>query len=263
MFASTESRLPLEGKRILLARPEEPLDRLGQELRRRGAEVLYQPAIRISPPADWQVVDEAIGRLKEFHWLVFSSVNGVRYFFERVRQLGKKAAVAFPPIATIGPGTAEVLAQYGLKAELVPKEFRAEALAEAIIRHSGGKLSGKRLLLVRGSRGRTVLAELLRTAGGTVEQVIAYQSSDVEKADAEIHKLLSLGKIDWIAVTSSAIAQSLARLFGEELQKSKLASISPITSEVLRQLGYEVAVEAEEYTFAGLTAALVLHEQRR
>ena len=118
-------------------------------------------------------------------------------------------------------------------------------------------LTGKRFLLARASRGREVLAERLTAAGAQVEQIVVYTSTDVERPEAEIAAMLRAGRIGWITVTSSAIARSLARLFGDDLRRAKLASISPITSGVLRELGYQPAAEAAEYTLAGLAAAIV------
>jgi uroporphyrinogen III methyltransferase / synthase len=120
-----------------------------------------------------------------------------------------------------------------------------------------GQAKACRLLLIRASRGRETLAEQLAAAGAEVEQVVAYSSIDVETADSQVMAMLAAGRIDWITVTSSAIARSLARLFGETLHRSKLASISPLTSGVLRELGYEPAVEAAEYTMPGLITAMV------
>ena len=102
-----------------------------------------------------------------------------------------------------------------------------------------------------------MLAEQLTAAGGIVEQVVVYTSSDVATPDPDVAARLAAGRIDWITVTSSAIARSLARLFGDELRRAKLASISPITSAALRELGHEPAVEATEYTMPGLVAAIV------
>ena len=102
-----------------------------------------------------------------------------------------------------------------------------------------------------------MLAERLAAAGAVVEQVVVYTSTDVDRPGDEAAALLHDGKIDWITVTSSAIARSLARLFGDDLRKTKLASISPITSGVLRELGYQPSAEATEYTLAGLTEAIV------
>jgi uroporphyrinogen III methyltransferase / synthase len=174
-------------------------------------------------------------------------------------------------VAAIGPGTAEELRRYGLAADLVPDQFRAEALAESLLkeiqskggspifssRKSGQSSRSPRLLLIRASRGRETLAETLTAAGARVEQIVVYTSTDVVLADPHVAALLRAGSIDWITVTSSAIARSLAKLFGGELRRAKLASISPLTSGVLRELGFEPTAEAAEYTLPGLVAAIV------
>jgi uroporphyrinogen III methyltransferase / synthase len=244
---------PLSRVRIMVTRAEGPADPLPAQLRELGADVVLQPVIRISPPPDWHPVDEALARLHEFDWLVFSSANGVRYLFERIKGSGVFIQRVPPRIAAMGPGTAEALAPYGLHADLVPEQFRAEALAEALTPYA----AGRRFLLARASRGREVLAEQLTAAGAMVEQIVVYTSSDVEQPEADIAALLQSGRIDWITVTSSAIARSLAKLFGGELHRAKLVSISPITSDVLRELGYAPAVEARQYTISGLVAAIV------
>ena len=112
-------------------------------------------------------------------------------------------------------------------------------------------------MLIRASRGREVLAEQLTAAGGKVDQVVAYQSTNVTQADEEVDALLAAGEIGWTTVTSSAIARSLVGLFGEDLRRTKLASISPLTSGVLRELGHEPATEAKEYTTEGIVAAIL------
>lgn len=276
----------LRGARVMVTRPADPRDPLAEQLRQLGADVLTQPAICIGPPADWRPVDAALARLDQFDWLVFSSANGVRRLLERMRE--KRAEIRgqgpgargqypglrgtllvdsepqnpnpdpwplapeLPKLAAMGPGTADELARCGLRADLVPGKFCAEALVEALAREA----RGRRFLLARASRGREVLAEQLVAAGGAVEQIVVYSSTDVQTADPGIADLLRAGRIDWITVTSSAIARSLVRLFGEDLRCAKLASISPITSGVLRELGCEPAVEAAEYTLPGLAAAM-------
>jgi uroporphyrinogen III methyltransferase/synthase len=129
-------------------------------------------------------------------------------------------------LATIGPATADELLRHHLKADLVPAEFRAESLAQALC----DKAAGKRFLLVRASRGREILARQLNAAGAIVEQVVAYTSSDVSAPDPHIAAMLAAGGIDWITVTSSSIARSLVNLFGDKLRQAKLASISPVTT---------------------------------
>ena len=244
---------PLFGVRIMVTRPCDAQDPLSAQLIALGAEVILQPAIEIAPPADWQPVDAALARLNEFDWLVFSSVNGVRYLLNRVGEAHRPKLPKNVKLAAIGPGTAEELARYGQRADVVPDQFRAEALAEALLRVA----RDRRFLLARASRGREVLAEQLAAAGGIVEQIVVYSSRDVEAADPEVVARLRAGQIDWITVTSSAIARSLGRLFGNDLRRAKLASISPITSATLRELGYEPAAEAASYTMSGLAAAIV------
>jgi uroporphyrinogen III methyltransferase/synthase len=248
---------PLFGTSVLVTRPVEQAGGLVDLLSELGAEVLIQPAIEIRPPADWAAVDGALVRLAEFDWIVFSSVNGVDGLLARLLDATRGApadlrALGGIQIAAIGSATAQRLAEYHLRADLVPDEFRAEALAEALVGHA----QGKRILLVRASRGREVLAETLVAAGAIVEQVVVYQSLDVESPAPEIAERLRAGRIDFVTVTSSAIARSLAQLFGGDLAKARLASISPVTSETLRELGFVPAVEAASYTMAGLVEAI-------
>jgi uroporphyrinogen III methyltransferase/synthase len=252
---------PLFGKRVLVTRPRHKAGKLWNLLGELGAYPLLQPAIEIGPPDTWAAVDAALARLGEFDWLVFSSANGVEYFLGRLLDTGRDVrALGAVRIAAIGPATAEALRAFHLSADLTPDEFRAEALAEALIDAALSRAEAPRVLLVRASRGREVLAESLNVAGCAVEQVVAYRSVDVEAPDPEIGSLLRQGHIDWITVTSSAIARSLVRLFGNDLRRAKLVSISPITSATLRELGYEPAAEAREYTMEGVVRA-ILSEQ--
>jgi uroporphyrinogen III methyltransferase/synthase len=245
---------PLFGHCVLVTRPGDQAGPLADLLADLGAEVLIQPAIRISEPPDWRPVDEALERLPSYDWLVFSSSNGVASLLNRLlaggsdlRRLGNVR------LAAIGPGTADALAAFHLKADLIPAEFRAESLAATL----AAQAPGKRFLLARASRGREVLAEQLRSAGAVVDQVVVYSSTDVDVADEQVAQRLAAGEIQWLTVTSSAIARSLAALFGEQLRKTRLASISPITSATLRELGYEPAVEARTYTIPGVVEAIL------
>ncbi|MCA9226352.1 MAG: uroporphyrinogen-III C-methyltransferase [Planctomycetales bacterium] len=250
---------PLFGRRVLVTRPDHQAEALASLLEEAGAETLVQPAIAIEPPDDWTEVDAALHRLGEFDWLVFSSANGVRYTLRRLADLGLDArALGGVRLATIGPGTTEALAEFHLRGDLQPNEYRAEALAEAL----AGDASGQRFLLARASRGREVLAETLRAAGGLVEQVVVYRSSDVTQPDEAICEQLDRGRIDWVTVTSSAIARATAAMFGDSLRRARLASISPITSETLEQLGFQVSCEATEYTMPGVVRAMVEAESQ-
>ena len=252
------TKRPLFGQRVLVTRPRRQAAGLCDLLSELGAYCLLQPAIEIEPPQDWSDVDEAISRLSQFDWIVFSSANGVEFFLERLLEARRDLrALGSIRIAAIGSATDDLLQRYHLRADLIPDEFRAEFLAEALIEVASVDISPPRLLLVRASRGREVLAETLSAAGYQVEQVVAYSSRDVEAPDPEIGELLKQGRIDWVTVTSSAIARSLVRLFGDDLRGAKLASISPITSDTLRELGYEPAVEAREFTMEGVVKSIL------
>jgi uroporphyrinogen III methyltransferase / synthase len=249
------TRRPLFGKRIVLTRPIDRADSLFQPLAELGAECLVQPAIQISSPLDWQPVDAALARLQEFDWLVFSSVNGVQFLLDRLFATGGDLRqLAGVNLAAIGPGTTEELARYHLRVDRQPPDvYRAEALAELL----AADAKGKRYLLARASRGREILAETLNAAGAHVEQIVVYQSTDVSQPDPAIATALKEGKIDWVIVTSSAIARSLAKMFGEDLRKAKIASISPVTSATLAELGFEPAAEATRYTMEGVVDAIL------
>jgi len=244
---------PLFGQRVLVTRPLHQADDLERPLAELGAETIVRPAIEIQPIDDPNIIDRALERLDRFDWLVFSSSNGVRHFLERLPAIGRDVrALSQLRLAAIGPGTAEELTRFHLRADLVPEQYRAESLAAAL----AGLVAGRRVLLVRASRGRELLADELAKAGGVVEQIVAYNSVDMAAPDADLAARMAAGEIHWTTVTSSAIARSLVRLFGESLRQTKLASISPITSGTLRELGFEAAAEAAEYTIPGLVAAI-------
>jgi uroporphyrinogen III methyltransferase/synthase len=247
---------PLFGKTVVVTRPEHQVDDITHRLTELGATALVQPAIRIDPVANFEAVDAAIKRLHEFDWLVFSSANGVKHFLDRIEARGDDLRqLAGCRLAAIGPGTAAALADYHLRADLVPREYRAEALSESLI--ASGEVAAKRFLLLRASRGREVLAERLTAAGADVEQVVVYLSTDITQPTEEVAEALAAGRVDWITVTSSAIARALVALLGQELGKTKLAAISPLTAGVLADAGYPPNVVADVYTAEGLLAAIL------
>jgi len=243
----------LFGQSILVTRPIGQSRGLCDPLVELGAEVLAQPCIEINAPKDWSGVDQAISRLDQYDWLVFSSTNGVEFFMNRLLDRHDLRSLAGTQLAAVGPGTTAELARYHLRVDLQPDEYRAEALALSLAPH----VNEKRVLLLRASRGREVLAEQLTRAGAIVEQVVTYESSDVESPLEGIRQRIIDGSIDWVTVTSSAIAKSLVHLFGESLAKTKLVSISPVTSATLRELGHEPACEAVTYDMPGVVAAIV------
>ena len=250
---------PLFGKRILVTRPEDQVTDLQNLLETWGACVINHPVIEIRPPETWEAVDRAIDNLEQFTFLVFSSANGVRFFVKRLWEIGKDVrALGSTRVAAIGPGTAAALEDCCIKPDCVPREYRAESLAEAL-----NQLPERgKILLIRASRGRQALPEMLSTAGWQVHQVVAYQSMDVPSANPHVVQQMDEGQIDWTTVTSSGIAHSLVRLFGERLKRTRLASISPVTTATLEELGFPPAVEAQEYTIPGIVSAILNYEIR-
>ncbi len=251
---------PLFGRRIVVTRPREEAARGATALERMGAEVLIAPTVEILPVADFGPLDAAIGRLDGYDWLVFTSVNGVDRFFERLLALGKDLrALGRVKLAAIGATTAEALGRFHLRADLVPPSFRSESLAEELVKVA----AGTRILLARADRGRTVLQDELRRVA-EVDQVAVYRNADAESIPERVLSRLEEGSIDWITLTSPAIATRLHALLSPEARarvgrEAKLAAISPVTTAAARALGWEVAVEAAAHTWEGLVEALVAH----
>ncbi|GAC1467310.1 MAG: uroporphyrinogen-III C-methyltransferase [Isosphaeraceae bacterium] len=249
--------LPLFGQRIVLTRPAGDADRSAACLEAMGAEVLVAPTVTIGPTSDLAGLDDAIDRLAHFDWLVFTSTNGVRYFLERLETRGRDLrALGHLQLAAIGSTTAEALARYHLKADLVPDEFRSEALASALAQRA----AGCRILLARADRGRTILQDELRHMAH-VEQVAVYTNADAEALPSTVLERIVQGSVDWITLTSPAITERLHALLPEEAHaqigaRVRLASLSPVTSAAARRLGWPVAVEAKVFTWEGLVQAL-------
>ena len=251
--------LPLFGQRVMITRPLEESDRSAAILEQLGAEVLMAPTVTIEPAADQAALDSAIDRLGTFDWLVFTSGNGVRHFLGRIEARGADMrSLGGVKVAAIGAGTAEVLARYRLKADLVPEEFQSESLAQALKQKAGGK----RILLARADRGRSVLQNELG-AVAEVEQVVAYRNVDAETLPANVVERLVEGSVDWIIVTSSAITERLHQLLPEEVRdrvgKSiRLASLSGLTTNTAARLGWTVTAEAKTSSWDGIIEAMVL-----
>jgi uroporphyrinogen III methyltransferase / synthase len=263
-LAWAEAR-PLFGKRVLVTRPRHQAADLCARLEALGAATWVLPLLDVRDPADWGPVDDALGRLSRYQWLVFTSVNGVEYFVKRLRQIGRDLrALGGVRLAAIGPETANALRRYHLEPELVPDQFSSEGLAAAL--HE--QVSGQRVLLARADRGRELLREELERVG-EVEQVAVYSQADVGEGADEAVARLGRGEIDFVTVTSSNIARGLARVLDDAARRRiadgtvRLVTISPVTSATVREQGLPVAAEASDYTTKGLVEAMVEAASRR
>jgi len=240
---------------VLLTRAEHQSEAVKTELETLGFQVLLQPTIDILPPESWMETDEAIQKLRQgkFDWLIFSSGNGVHAFFDRTPE-PQFLDCENIRIAVVGAGTDTALySRLGRHADVVPETFTAEAVAETLLAEAK---QGGRFLHLRGSRGRDVLKRLLTEAGGTITEIAVYRSVDRTHADPLIREVMQRGEVDYITVTSSAIAGSLVAMFGELLLQTSLISISPITSQTLCSLGFPPQREATEASLAGIVNVL-------
>lgn len=246
---------PLQGERVVVTRAREQAQELCDLLEEQGAEPVEFPAIAIVPPEDCALLDEAIATLDRYDWIIFTSVNGVQSFWDRLDALGKDGhAVASTRVAAIGPATAGSLHERGIVADFVPDRYIAEAIAEGL-----GAVRGKRFLLPRAELAREALARLLRQAGATVDEIAAYRTVPGQ-GGREVRALLLEGEIDAVTFTSSSTVRFFLQRIGADanrlLEGVTIACIGPITARTARELGLHVDVVAEEYTIEGLVRAL-------
>ena len=259
-------------KTVLLTRPEQQAESTAMCLESLGFRVLHQPLIRIvayddpiHPGRFDDLVQTLLGESPVYDWLIFSSRNGVRFFAERLARHLAAAGIKSPGInnairiAVVGPGTAEATReQLHREPTIVSPKGSAEEMLDLLCREP---LAKKRFLLLRGDRGRSLIPETLTSLGAIVEEWAIYRTIEISRISPEIVQMLRAGQIDFITVTSSAIAESLVRLLGDDLGRSRLVSISPLTSQRLIQLGFSPALEAAEATIEAVINCIVHHEQ--
>lgn len=256
---ATRERRPLEGRTVVVTRPREQSRSFSRALVDRGAAVVEFPTIRIGPTPEPERLEEALRSLDGYDWVVFTSVNGVRRTFETMERLGLDGrALSASRVAAIGPGTAGRLRKRGVDVDVVPGEYRAEALAAAIL--DAMEPAAARILLPRAAGAREVLAATLREAGAEVEEVAAYRTERVAEDATSMRKMLRAGRVDWLTFTASSTVRSFAELVGREQGSARVAAIGPITAGTARERGFRVDAVAEEYTIPGLVDALVRHE---
>lgn len=254
---------PLFGRRIVVTRARAQAGELSRELEMLGAEVLEFPTIEIQPPEDYGPLDQAISGLDTVDWLIFTSVNGVEAFLERLKfhDLDMRAIPQNARIAAIGPATAQCIERNGLRVDVVPAEYRAEALL-GDIGNGSGELRGKHVLIPRASVAREVLPQKLREAGAEVTVPPAYTTVPFVDHKEDFLKTFEAGEIDCITFTSSSTVENFIQAFGPEeasrlLLETQVACIGPITADTARKHGIWVDVQAGEYTIAGLVDAVL------
>jgi uroporphyrinogen III methyltransferase/synthase len=261
-------RQPLFGKRVLITRPAHQIAPTAAALRRRGAAAIPFATIALHEPDDPTPAQRAAQQLERYHWVVFTSDNGVARFFAQLGACGRDTR-AFGPcrVAAIGPATAAGLRRRGLEPDVIAERFVAEQLATAILEATDDP-AGCRVLLPRALVARETLPDTLRAAGMTVDVVPVYQTVAAGAADAErLRAMLRQAEIDVVTLTSSSTVDKLVELLGDDavrlLNGVVLASIGPITTATAEGHGLRIAVTAEVSTSDGLVDALEAWFARR
>ena len=252
---------PLFGRRVVVTRARAQAGELSAQLEGLGAQVREFPTIEVKPPGDFGPLDGAILSLDYFDWLVFTSVNGVEAFVDRLRHHGLdlRAVPRGAKVAAIGPATAEALGAVGLRVDVMPQEFRAEALIEAI---EDDSLSGKRILIPRAKVAREILPDKLREAGAEVVVPPAYETVPSSEGGEALVRELEAGGIDCVTFTASSTVDNFVTAFGPEgsarlLAGTRVVCIGPVTADTARGHGLRVDAVAGEYTIPGLIGAVV------
>jgi uroporphyrinogen III methyltransferase / synthase len=257
---SHASRTVLSGKRIVVTRGRSQAGELTRRLEGLGAEIIEFPTISIQPPSDYAGMDCAIEQIESFDWLFFTSVNGVGYFFNRLRHLQKDPAIINNiGVVAIGPETARALRSERIEPSKIPTRYQAEGILEDL---DPAEICGKRILIPRAAQAREVLPETLRRWGATVDVVSAYQTVLPDTDARPLRALLSGGQVDLITFTSSSTVSHFLRLFEKEnllqlLNGCKIACIGPITGNTVIASGLRPDVIAREFTTAGLVDAII------
>ena len=247
-------KLPLFGKRIVVTRDRQQAADLAEPLEALGAEALLLPVLEIREAADHARLDHAIANLDSYDWLIFTSVNGVRYFINHLDRSQRDLRALKARICAIGPATRAALEALHLKVDKMPEEYVAESLVKSF---EGEDLSWRRILLPRAAVARDLVPAELRRRGATVDVVEAYRTVLPEDASARAREILAR-KPDWITFTSSStVINFLEAADREALAGVRIASIGPITSETVRAHDLAVDVEASPHTIPGLVSAIL------
>ncbi len=256
----------LQNVRVLVGRARHQASVLSAELRARGAKVVEIPFIEIRKPRSYRALDTALLNLRNYDWIILTSVNGVNAFWARLQELGlSKNALRYSKIAAIGPSTKKAVEDRGGRVNVMPREYVAEMVVKAL----RNKVSGKRILLARAKVARDVIPDELRKAGAVVDVVEAYETVVPTASRKQLRAVLAnpRRRPHVITFTSSSTVKNFFVLLGTDTAgKSKrnqrcegihFASIGPITSATLREMGCNVHMEAKKYTIPGLVQAIV------
>jgi len=249
---------PLFGRVILVTRPQEQALDFIRRLSDLGARCLLLPTITIKPPESWKDMDEAIGNISAYDWILFTSVNGVRYFFDRLYNAGKDArSIGNARIGAIGPKSEEALVERGIRPDLIPEEYFSGGVADALREYD---IQDKRILMPRPLIAGKYLPEKLREMGALVDEVEAYRTVRPRDNQVEFDMLMK-EEIDVVTFTSPSTVRNFVAMFKnrpafDKIVRSKIACIGPVTEREAMKEGLKVSIIANKYTAEGLSMAI-------
>ena len=248
---------PLFGRGVVITRPEEQADEFAGLLAMEGARAIRFPAIEIAPPASWEGLDGAIGRIGRYAWIIFTSANGARFFFRRLLERGGDVRdLKGVRICTIGPATAAAVEARGLRVDLVPGSFISEGVVDAF---GGEDLRGKTVLLPRAETARDVIPEGLSKLGASVDVVTAYRTVRSAAKKEDLEPLIRAGAVDVVAFTSPSTVINFQDIMGSDFtlpENVKIACLGPVTAASARKHGFRVDILQETFTIPGMVGAL-------
>ena len=253
---------PLLGKGVVVTRAREQASDSAALLMEMGADVIQFPTIEIAPLEDYEAVQTAIGKLVGYGMAIFTSVNGVKYFWEQLRLMGRDSRALFGlKVAAIGPATADALKARGIVPDFVPEKYVAEDIARGILDMYNGNMTGVKVLLPRAKEARDVLPERLIAAGAVVNVLPVYETRPSGQRKDEVLAKLEAGEIHCITFGSSSTVTNFLALIPAEILKRhpevKLACIGPITAATLEKAGLPCHIQPADYTIPGLVRELV------
>ena len=257
---------PLFGKKIVVTRARVQASGLVDKLRQLGAHCVEIPTIKVVAPKDNTPLVDAVKSLDRYEWIIFTSVNGVKYFFKTLFAQGLDVrALGNHQFACIGPVTRDELEKFGIISDVLPETYRAESVVEAF---KDRGIDGKKILLPRAMEARTILPEELRNMGADVHEVTAYETQQVSNAKDELMEQLKDGDIDMVTFTSSSTVKNFMALIPEQdrvplLSEVIHACIGPITEDTAISMGLTPQIVADTYTIDGLVDVIVAYYTRK
>lgn len=252
---------PLFGKTIVVTRSREQASEFADQLYEYGAHVIEFPTIEIAKPDTIQPLDNAIQNIQSYNWIVFTSINGVDSFFQRLFELGRDIRdLKGIKLCAIGPATEDGIKKYYLHVNCRPPRFVAESVVEELKKVTA--IKGESFLLPRADIARSFLPEELQKLGGRVTDLVAYKTVMAQPKEINLLEKIKNGEVHVITFTSSSTVRNFVQIIGEKNIASlnghaQYASIGPITTQTAEELGFHIAIKAKEYTIPGLVNAIL------